>query len=292
MQLRHARDAALLDRERTERAPALLFPIGSAVVRLHLQDATHQLDRATFALVPARAPYRVEPVGSLAPLVTLLVEPADRAAARREYAPHFQDATLARIVAEPRVLPRTRWVDELVQRYLFERTVCERDDSPAARFLETELTKELFFLGQEALEDKTRSSAVAEEGDVVARARALLEQHLFEPLSMPALARACHASESTLLRAFRREVGVPPAVFQRSRRLEEALLLLEGGRYGAGEVALRVGYASASAFSVAFQRRFGVPPSQVARARPGADDVLPPHGRAPLRTVRRARKTK
>ena len=256
MQLRHTRDASLLDHERTERAPALLFPLGSSVVRLHLPAATRPLDRASFALVPARTPYRVEPLGSVASLVTLVVEAADRAAARREHAPHFQDAAFARICAEPRVLSRTRWVDELVQRYLFERTVCQRDDSPAARFLETELTKELFFLGQEALEDLTRSSAVSEPGDVVARARALLEQRLFEPLSMTALARACHASESTLLRAFRREVGAPPAVFVRNRRLEEALLLLEGGRYSASEVALRVGYASPSAFTVAFARRY------------------------------------
>ncbi len=84
MQLRHARDASLLDRERSERAPALVFPLESTVVQLHLPDATHQLDRASFALVPARTPYRLETMGSLAPLVTLLVEAADRAAARRE----------------------------------------------------------------------------------------------------------------------------------------------------------------------------------------------------------------
>jgi len=277
MTLRFERDSRRLERERVESAPALVFPLESSVVRLAAGDDEHSLDRARFALVPARIAYRLSAVSPVAPTLTLLIGPAAREAARREYEPDLVDATFTTIVSQVRAFPRTRWVDELAQRYLFEREVCRRHDSAAARFLETELVKEVFFLGREQLQQLTRASALEEPSDLVRRARAWLEQRLFDPVSVAALAKACHASESTLLRAFRRELGVAPSAWVRHRRLDEALLLLESGRYTVSEVAVRVGYAALPAFTVAFHRRFGVAPSRAGQAREGAA-VLPPHG--------------
>jgi AraC-like DNA-binding protein len=81
------------------------------------------------------------------------------------------------------------------------------------------------------------------------------------------------------LRAFKREVGVAPATFVRDRRLDEALLMLESGKYSASEVAVRIGYAGLPAFSAAFSRRFGVAPSRVRVASP----TLPPQGQTETR---------
>ncbi len=280
MELRAVRDVAELGRERTESLPALVFPLESSIVSLTVEHATHRLDRATFTLVPARTPYGLASESNVVSIVTLLVDADARNAARREYEPDFVPATFDAIVAVPRVFARTRWVDEIVQRYLFERTVCEKHDSEAARFLETEITKELFFLGKEQLEDKTRASVVHDERDLVSQARAWLEERLFEPLHVAELARHCGSSESTVLRAFRRAVGVPPTVYVRNRRLEESLLLLESGRYNVSEVAMRVGYANVAAFTVAFGRRFGSAPSTVL---PKHAPALPPHGKTPRR---------
>jgi len=285
MTLRTLRDARELERTRTEPVPSLVFPLGSSIVGLEVGGASHRLDRATFGLVPARVPYELSAASSVVSVVVLLVGPEERRAARREYEPDFVLAAFDTIVASPRRLSRTRWVDELVHRYVFERTVCEKHESQAARFLETELTKELFFLGKEQLAEETRASVLHEDRDVVSRARAWLEARLFEPLSIVELARHCGSSESTLLRAFRRDVGMPPTAYLRNRRLEEALLLLESGRYNVSEVAMRVGYANISAFTAAFGRRFGSSPSE---ALPKAAKRLPPHGRPPRR--RRAKK--
>ena len=61
------------------------------------------------------------------------------------------DGAMGHIGLEPPTdLPAvTRWVDELVHRYVFERAQCEKHQSSAAIFLETELLKELFFLARE-----------------------------------------------------------------------------------------------------------------------------------------------
>ncbi len=282
MTVRVVRDAALLERARVEAVPVMFFPLESSVVELEVDGGSHRVDRSTFALVPARVPHRAAASGSVA-LVVIGIGHAARAAARREYDGDFSASTFDVIVSKPRVLLRTRWVDEIVQRYVFERTVCEKHDSAAARFLETELTKELFFLGKEHLGRKTRASVVREEDDVAKRARAWLDAHLFDALAMKELARHCGSSESTLLRAFRRAFGVPPTAYMRNRRLEEALLLIESGRYTVSEVAVRVGYANLSAFTVAFRRRFGSAPSNV---KPRAQAHLPPHGKTPVRRRR------
>jgi AraC-like DNA-binding protein len=248
------------------------------VVAIEVADARLDVDGARFAVIPARARHRViAPASASAHVVTLIVGAGARAAAAREYAPFVEAARFARVTAHARVLPRTRWVDELVHRYVFEREVCEKHASRAARFLECELAKELYFLATEQLERHTRSSVLFEGGPLATRARAWLEAHLFEDVSTAALATQCGASESTVLRAFRREVGVAPAIYVRRRRLEEARHLLASGRYQVTEVAARVGYDNPSAFAVAFRAQFGLPPSRV---RPERAD-LPAHGAPP-----------
>src|SRR4051794_13273654 len=160
LELVFERDPASFGRARTAAAATMIFPLETTVVELELGDARSRLDRSTFALLPARSRYRLTP-GSPAPkVVTLVVSSSARAEVTREYAPHVVADAFAAVVATMRVLPRTRWVDELVHRYLFEREICQRHQTAAARFLELELTKELFFLGEEHRAGRTRAPVV------------------------------------------------------------------------------------------------------------------------------------
>ncbi len=287
MELRIDRDAEAVQRARSYSDPALIFTLETTVVTLLADRATERLDRSSFAVVPARTRHELElPAAGTTVVVTLLVDDKARAAAGRDYDPEVVPKKLVEMLATLRRLPRTRWVDELVHRYVFERTVCERMESRAARFLEAELTKEVYFLSSEAARQLTRQTVLFEGGAVAARARAWIEDHLFERFSMAALVKHCHASESTVLRAFRKEHAVPPVVYVRRRRLEEALQLLESGRYAVTEVATRVGYENPSAFAAAFRDQFGIPPSQ-ARAAIEAASTLPAHGAPPVRRLRR-----
>jgi len=282
MELRVDRDASSVGTRRLP-GPALIAPLDTTVITVDGQ----RLDRASFAVIPASRPHAIELSATGAcVLVTLVLDDATRAAAIREYAPYVDARRFVEVLAAPRVLPRTRWVDELVQRYVFEREVCEKPGSRAAQFLEAELAKEVYFLGCEQIEQRTRTSVLHEGASVAIRARAWIEEHLFEPFAIEALVRHCGASESTVLRAFRKQLGVAPVVYLRRRRLEEAMQLLESGRYAVTEVATRVGYENPSAFAAAFRDQFGTPPSAV---RPMLDPaaVLPAHGKPPV-TSRRA----
>lgn len=287
MQLRVDRDPRSIEARRVARLPTLVVPLEATIVML---DGTGRLARGVMALVPTGTAYGLElPAGGTSLVLTLGIEERERAAIVREYKPHVDARVLREVLATPRILPRTRWVDELVHRYVFERDVCEKHASKAARFLETELAKEVYFLGAEQAQRRTRASVLFEGDSVAARARAWIEEHLFEPFSAAALARACHASESTVLRMVRKELGVAPNLYVRRRRLEEAMLLLESGRYTVTEVATRVGYDNPSAFAAAFRRVLGVAPSSVRpRVEPGTR--LPAHGAPPVTRRSRCRR--
>lgn len=267
------------DLRRIDPAPALLFPLERTVASIAVAGGPLvTVDRSEFVVVPADTEVRIHAKSSITRLLTLWIEPEAIARAAREYEGHVVAARLREYLSSAWQLTRTRWVDELASRYLFERQICEKHTSPAARFLETELTKEVFFLCKEHASSASRASTLYEGNEVVNRGRQWIEDHLFEPLKIGALARHCNASASTLLRCFQRSLGMSPIDYLRQRRLEEARLLLRSGRHGVGEVAAKVGYASLAAFTVAFRRAFGAPPSSVL----GAAPTLPPHGEPPV----------
>lgn len=91
--------------------------------------------------------------------------------------------------------------------------------------------------------------------------------------SVPVLAAAFHASESTLRRRLE-DAGVPLATLVRETRLEVALHLLQTTNLSVGDVAQRCGWASHSRFSAAFQARWGVAPRLVRGGQPSSQHTL------------------
>jgi AraC-like DNA-binding protein len=277
MAMRVERGPDVATQRRIDEWPAIVLPLGTSVVTVEMGETKERVDRTSLAIVPAKQRYRLRASSPLTSVVTLLVGPLARAAACREYRGHIDAARFDELLGLRRVLSRTRWVDEIVQRYLFEREECEKHRSRAAVFLETEIAKEIYFLSKERDERQTRASVASEEGDIVSRARAFIDEDLSRLQSVRSLAERCHASESTLLRAFQRELGATPGTYARERRLDSALLFLQAGRHSVSEVATRVGYASLAAFTTAFSRHFGAPPSSVRKER-GSLAILPPQG--------------
>jgi AraC-like DNA-binding protein len=254
-------------------APTLLFPLDASIVSLRIDSSEEArlVDRSAFVLVPSGERAHVSAVSAVCELLELFPSDALLDETVAMYGGEIERAKFDAYLARAQQLPRTTWVNELAHRYLFERVVCRKSGTLAARFVEIELVKELYFLARERAEHEQRTSRVTERSGPVARALAYLEQHLFEPFTVDDLARRVGASASTLLRAFRREMRASPAAYVRTRRLDEAMVLLRTGRYAVGEVALRVGYGNLAAFTAAFHRRFAVPPSRVREGKTGRE---------------------
>lgn len=57
------------------------------------------------------------------------------------YAGEVDRAVLRRLLGSAHVAPRTTWVNEIAQRYAFERAVCDKRGNAATTFLEMEILK-------------------------------------------------------------------------------------------------------------------------------------------------------
>ena len=105
--------------------------------------------------------------------------------------------------------------------------------------------------------------------DPIHEVTAFIAENLDRDLSIERLAAKAHLSPRQFSRRFSELLGVAPASFVLSMRLDEAKRLLGEERASVEEVALATGFRSADVFRRAFERRFGVGPRDY-RARFGA----------------------
>jgi AraC-like DNA-binding protein len=252
--------------------PSIAMSLEAGIAQATMGDRSFALDRTGLLVVPSRRRVVLETRVTGARVCVLSIpEPLSLATEKRYDKLGFDREKLGRWLADLSLLPRTVWVHEIVHRYVFEREALNEHDNLATRFLEIEIVKELYFLFRDREEEGADRANIAQRYSVpVERAIAWIEAHLFESraLSMKALTRHAGASESTLLRSFRRELGVKPGEYWRTRRLDEAMVLLRSGRYGIAELATRTGYDNPTSFTFAFQKHFGHPPTHFFERRP------------------------
>lgn len=99
----------------------------------------------------------------------------------------------------------------------------------------------------------------------LARAVRMMEAAIERPPGIASLARRLDVSPRHLERLFRRHLGVTPAAYHLSLRLERARELLRLSPLPVTDVGLACGFQSAAHFSTAYARRFGRPPSRERR---------------------------
>ncbi|HVN84128.1 MAG TPA: GlxA family transcriptional regulator [Candidatus Binatia bacterium] len=88
-----------------------------------------------------------------------------------------------------------------------------------------------------------------------------IADHLEADLSVPALAARVAMSPRNFARVFTQQVGVTPARFVETLRIEAARRRLEESTHGVDLVAAQCGFGSAEAMRLAFQRRLRVAPT-------------------------------
>jgi transcriptional regulator GlxA family with amidase domain len=91
--------------------------------------------------------------------------------------------------------------------------------------------------------------------------QAWIADNLETDLSVPALAERACMSPRNFARAFRKEVGVTPAVYVEGARVEAARVALAGSREPIEAIARRCGFGTVETMRRAFHRRLGVGPS-------------------------------
>jgi transcriptional regulator GlxA family with amidase domain len=92
------------------------------------------------------------------------------------------------------------------------------------------------------------------------RARRWLEDHLHEPYSLAATARAAATSERSLLRHFKASFGQTPLAMLHAMRVTRARMLLESSYLGVEAIAERCGWHDAATLRDVFRRSTGLTP--------------------------------
>jgi AraC-like DNA-binding protein len=104
------------------------------------------------------------------------------------------------------------------------------------------------------------------------RAKDLADSRYFEPLDVPALARAARLSPAHFSREFRRVFGESPHQYLLTRRLERAAALLRSTDRSVADICITVGLHSVGSFTTSFGRAFGKSPTEYRAAFPPAAD--------------------
>jgi transcriptional regulator GlxA family with amidase domain len=103
-------------------------------------------------------------------------------------------------------------------------------------------------------------AAQAAEREPLRELQGWIPDNLAADLSVPALARRVSMSERNFARTFRREVGMTPAAYVETSRVESARMALESGGEPIETVASRTGFGTVETMRRAFRRRLGVSP--------------------------------
>ncbi|MFF3733582.1 AraC family ligand binding domain-containing protein [Streptomyces sp. NPDC002476] len=109
------------------------------------------------------------------------------------------------------------------------------------------------------------------------RARAVLEDRMARPPTLDALAAELGTGPFALLRAFKKQYGMPPHAWLTDARVRAARRLLDAGRPPA-EVAAEVGFTDQPHLNRHFTRIVGVPPGAYQRERAGTYKTGPAPG--------------
>lgn len=99
------------------------------------------------------------------------------------------------------------------------------------------------------------------ELDKVHHAKDLLLQHLAEPPSFTALAKACGLNEFKLKQYFKQVFNTTVFGYLQEARLIKAKALIMEGEQNISQIAYTLGYAHPQHFQRAFKKRFGITPS-------------------------------
>lgn len=240
-------------------------------VRLPIERHARTLDAYSLAVIPSDTRFQVFGNTAISDAVTFTVSKAivDSTAALYGIDIGQRFANLRSVA----ILTRTNWLNEVMHRYVYERTVSKNSDNNATRFLEQEIVKEVYYrLDEQALLDKSRfdldNLATDLRSPLLRAAMAFVDANLFRDIAVADIARQVGVSESTVLREFQTRLERSPSSYIVERRLEESMILIKSQRYSIGQVSDIVGYENVSAFSAAFKKKFGATPSQVVTKNP------------------------
>lgn len=246
--------------EQSNLSPMIVLPIEAGCGSIQVVGtAKFPLDYESLLVIPKSFGWSLATMTPI--LKVMLIEIHDQA-----FSSCADDFGLAReavfeAFAKPRKVTRTTWVNELAHRYAFERSIARSSSSRAARFLESEMLKEIYYAVSRDSQVDHDVPFFIDLPEALRRALTFIEQNLHDNILADEIAAAAVTSKPTLVRLFRNHLNTSPVKYLWNRRLDEADRLLLTGRYTVSEVAALLAFSDSSSFSKSFVERFDARPS-------------------------------
>lgn len=164
-----------------------------------------------------------------------------------------------------KILPlcsKTRMVIEALLNHTFT-------DSSANIFVNAQMQMLLLYSMDCMLGQKEEASFTCkfleneEDRAKIVKARAVLLQHIGEPITIKALSKKVAINECYLKKGFKEIFGTTIFDFYQSQRMEHAKYLLYEKGLSVTEVSQLLGYSSISHFSTAFKKQTGIKPCEL-----------------------------
>ena len=124
-------------------------------------------------------------------------------------------------------------------------------------------TTELMFANSEKLDYQSKFLSNLEDKEKIVKARAILLEHINQPITIKTLSRKVAINECYLKKGFKEVFGTTIFDFYQSQRMEHAKYLLYEKKLSVTEVSASLGYSSISHFSTAFKKHTGIKPCEL-----------------------------
>lgn len=155
---------------------------------------------------------------------------------------------------------RSLYLDQLLEVYFIEKVLLRNNNTKTLE-LEYNILQEFFSIILKISSVSSIDLSIYTHTSVTKKAIQFIEAHLFTSISIDLISIKIGVSKSSLFRIFKKDTGLTPYAYIKTRRLEEAKSMLKNGQYNVSEVALLVGYENFGAFSEAFKMKWGKSPS-------------------------------
>ncbi|MGY3211997.1 helix-turn-helix domain-containing protein [Mucilaginibacter sp. HD30] len=93
--------------------------------------------------------------------------------------------------------------------------------------------------------------------------RAIIAEHILQPITVAELARLCNRSLAAFKRDFKKQYDCPPRIYINRQRLLHARMLLQTTPKRISDIAFDCAFESTSYFARAFKREFGMTPQAI-----------------------------
>ena len=155
----------------------------------------------------------------------------------------------------------TKWLDELVDRYDFERRLNTRSPAQCSFFVEKQILNEVIRILCPDEVPTTGELIGVEKNNELSRVLSWIDAQIFQDMDAKTIADKMNMSVSQVNKIFQSELNCTPVSYVSELRLEYAARFLERGEFKPSDLASMCGFSELSAFSRAFKRKFGVAPS-------------------------------